>query len=429
MPKSPGTFANGRCHPALSLGSRPPLLVQKLDNPLLPYVFQFLGVQDGSQVSQWAINYSGYIVKVMNKAVGSWLRSNSEVRVIDHPAGFSIRSMMRYADSDEDLPVGAHFLEIGGLRAVLMITPIRLGFPEIIISLHARREDIARFHDVPKQWEEAIGAVKGVWDGGGNPLPRPDASAWSGLAWPAETRRHVEDNSINLLRLWELRRDRRIPIKRGLLLWGPPGNGKSSVIKYLTTKIPRVVIASSSDVNPCRPSPIRDLYDFARKMSPCLVVIEDIDAVGGGSREDDPTRRLGEILNELDGFDSNEGIITVATTNDIRALDSALADRPGRFDVKLHFPNPDQAQRLELLGILTRDVRLAEDVDLKALSRSLEGRSLSCAHLKEIVTRSLMAAVEERPEAEPTLTKRRIEKALELVAPLDAVRSIGFKAA
>lgn len=132
-----------------------------------------------------------------------------------------------------------------------------------------------------------------------------------------------------------------------------------------------------SDLNKYADWGIPEIYDLARRLAPCLVVLEDLDVLGGVDRNNHASRVLGQLLAELDGLETNQGIITVATTNELAVLDNALKNRPGRFDVRLHFPPPGHELRLQLLKAFTKNLNLAPDVNLAALSHKMEEGALS----------------------------------------------------
>jgi ATP-dependent 26S proteasome regulatory subunit len=157
-------------------------------------------------------------------------------------------------------------------------------------------------------------------------------------------------------------------------------------------------------------------------------VLEDLDVLGGLDRHHQVGGSLGQLLGELDGLESNQGVVTVATTNDASVLDDALKSRPGRFDVKLHFPNPGHDLRMQLLKLFTKSLTLAPDVDLTTLSNRMEYGNLSAAHVREVVTRSVIFAADELSEgadADPVVNQAHLERALTLLA--DPKRKIGFE--
>jgi cell division protease FtsH len=174
-------------------------------------------------------------------------------------------------------------------------------------------------------------------------------------------------------------------IPKGVLLVGAPGTGKTLLARAVAGEadVPFFSISGSDFVEMfvgVGASRVRDLFDQGKKHAPCLIFIDEIDAVGRqrgaglGGGHDEREQTLNQLLVEMDGFDSNEGIILIAATNRPDILDSALL-RPGRFDRRIIVNMPDVKGREEILGVHVRKVPLASDVDLQVLARSTPGFS------------------------------------------------------
>ncbi len=174
-------------------------------------------------------------------------------------------------------------------------------------------------------------------------------------------------------------------IPKGVLLVGAPGTGKTLLARAVAGEadVPFFSISGSDFVEMfvgVGASRVRDLFDQGKKHAPCLIFIDEIDAVGRqrgaglGGGHDEREQTLNQLLVEMDGFDSNEGIILIAATNRPDILDSALL-RPGRFDRRIIVNMPDVKGREDILGVHVRRVPLSEDVDLKVLARSTPGFS------------------------------------------------------
>ncbi len=172
-------------------------------------------------------------------------------------------------------------------------------------------------------------------------------------------------------------------IPKGVLLIGPPGTGKTLLAKAIAgeANVPFFSISGSDFVElfvGVGASRVRDLFDEGKKHAPCLIFIDEIDAVGRqrgtglGGGHDEREQTLNQLLVEMDGFDANEGVIIIAATNRPDILDSALL-RPGRFDRRIVVSTPDVKGREEILKVHTRSTPLAKDVDLPVLARSTPG--------------------------------------------------------
>jgi cell division protease FtsH len=172
-------------------------------------------------------------------------------------------------------------------------------------------------------------------------------------------------------------------IPKGVLLVGPPGTGKTLLARAVAGEagVPFFSISGSDFVEMfvgVGASRVRDLFLQGKKQAPCIIFIDEIDAVGRhrgagmGGGHDEREQTLNQLLVEMDGFESNEGVILIAATNRPDVLDPALL-RPGRFDRRVVVPRPDLKGRVEILKIHTRRVPLADDVDLELQARGTPG--------------------------------------------------------
>ncbi|MDQ7017534.1 MAG: ATP-dependent zinc metalloprotease FtsH [Robiginitomaculum sp.] len=174
-------------------------------------------------------------------------------------------------------------------------------------------------------------------------------------------------------------------IPKGALLIGPPGTGKTLLARAIAGEagVPFFTISGSDFVEMfvgVGASRVRDMFEQAKKNAPCIIFIDEIDAVGRsrgaglGGGNDEREQTLNQLLVEMDGFESNEGIILIAATNRPDVLDPALL-RPGRFDRQVVVPNPDIIGREKILKVHMRDIPLAHDVDPKVIARGTPGFS------------------------------------------------------
>jgi cell division protease FtsH len=190
-------------------------------------------------------------------------------------------------------------------------------------------------------------------------------------------------------------------IPRGVLLVGPPGTGKTLIARAVAgeANVPFFTISGSDFVEMfvgVGASRVRDMFEQAKKNAPCIIFIDEIDAVGRhrgaglGGGNDEREQTLNQLLVEMDGFESNEGIILIAATNRPDVLDPALL-RPGRFDRQVVVPNPDVVGREQILKVHVRKVPLAPDVNLRTIARGTPG--FSGADLANLINEAaLMAA-------------------------------------
>src|ERR1700744_5188764 len=194
-------------------------------------------------------------------------------------------------------------------------------------------------------------------------------------------------------------------IPRGVLLVGPPGTGKTLIARAVAgeANVPFFTISGSDFVEMfvgVGASRVRDMFEQAKKNAPCIIFIDEIDAVGRhrgaglGGGNDEREQTLNQLLVEMDGFEANEGIILIAATNRPDVLDPALL-RPGRFDRQVVVPNPDVNGRERILRVHMKNVPLAADVETKVIARGTPG--FSGADLSNLVNEAaLMAARKNR---------------------------------
>ena len=189
-------------------------------------------------------------------------------------------------------------------------------------------------------------------------------------------------------------------IPKGALLVGPPGTGKTLLARAVAGEagVPFFTISGSDFVEMfvgVGASRVRDMFEQAKKNAPCIIFIDEIDAVGRhrgaglGGGNDEREQTLNQLLVEMDGFESNEGIIIIAATNRPDVLDPALL-RPGRFDRQIVVPNPDIKGREQILRVHMKKVPLAPDVDVKVLARGTPG--FSGADLANLVNEAALLA-------------------------------------
>ncbi|ABI62008.1 Cell division protein ftsH [Granulibacter bethesdensis] len=189
-------------------------------------------------------------------------------------------------------------------------------------------------------------------------------------------------------------------IPKGVLLVGPPGTGKTLLARAIAgeANVPFFTISGSDFVEMfvgVGASRVRDMFEQGKKNAPCIIFIDEIDAVGRhrgaglGGGNDEREQTLNQMLVEMDGFESNEGVILIAATNRPDVLDPALL-RPGRFDRQVVVPNPDVAGREKILRVHMRKVPLASDVDPKVIARGTPG--FSGADLANLVNEAALLA-------------------------------------
>src|SRR5437016_6348191 len=293
----------------------------------------------------------------------------------------------------------------------------RLYSKQVSITARAQQNDVPWFVSLLVSWLPFI-ALIGVWiflsrqmqGAGGKPIGFGKSRAK--LLTEAHGRVTFEDVAgvdeakQDLQEIVEFLRDPgkfqrlggRIP--RGVLLVGPPGTGKTLLARAIAgeANVPFFTISGSDFVEMfvgVGASRVRDMFEQAKKNAPCIIFIDEIDAVGRhrgaglGGGNDEREQTLNQLLVEMDGFEANEGIILIAATNRPDVLDPALL-RPGRFDRQVIVPNPDVVGREQILKVHVRKVPLAPDVDLRTVARGTPG--FSGADLMNLVNEAALLA-------------------------------------
>jgi ATP-dependent 26S proteasome regulatory subunit len=229
-------------------------------------------------------------------------------------------------------------------------------------------------------------------------LARPNV-ARSDLVLPDGTLELIERQVVEVARHRDRLRDAGQHLKRGLLLHGPPGTGKTHTVRYLLGQLEgvTVVVLSGKAL-----AAVGQACSIARSLQPSAVVVEDVDLIAEerGARPG-PHPLLFELLNEMDGLGEDTDVVFLLTTNRADLLEPALASRPGRVDQAVEIPLPDAHARRELIGLYGRNLRLGLSDDAVVIERT-EG--MTASFLKEMLRRaSMVAAIEEGPSADGQL--------------------------
>lgn len=207
---------------------------------------------------------------------------------------------------------------------------------------------------------------------------------------------------------------------KGALLVGPPGTGKTLLAKAIAgeAKVPFFSISGSEFIEMfvgMGAARVRDLFDQAQKKAPCIVFIDEIDAIGkkrdsgAFGSNDEREQTLNQLLSEMDGFDGSRGVIILAATNRPESLDAALL-RPGRFDRRIPVELPDLNGRYAILKVHSQDVKMREDADLWKIARSTPGAS--GAELANIINEAALCAVRNKRER---VTSEDLEQAVDII--------------
>ncbi len=191
-----------------------------------------------------------------------------------------------------------------------------------------------------------------------------------------------------------------VRMPKGIIMEGAPGNGKTLFAKALAGEakvnfIPAKATDFESMFMAIGPMKVKLLFKKARRRAPCIVFIDEFDGIGtrrnysGSAIETENTRIVTALLNELDGFESTSGVLVLAATNSINALDEALI-RPGRFDARISVPFPDEKARMQLVEMYSKGKTFAEDCSSQSLVKTFNG--FSCAKIESVLNRAALIA-------------------------------------
>ena len=233
--------------------------------------------------------------------------------------------------------------------------------------------------------------------------------SWDSIVLDAETKREINANTVDFLRRSDEWGKYGIPLKRGILLAGEPGTGKTIICRALMTEADGITCITTNGYALDDDDYVTELYELAEDLSPCIVFIEDIDLIGQNRMEFGYQRgsALLSLLSVMDGVEEQREVVTIATTNCLETLDKALSQRPSRFDRVIKLTRPAIEQRRALVH------RLCEKIPLDgALEEYIATRAENCtpAQIQEIV----YSLVIQRPAGQPDLplTKSDIDLAI-----------------
>lgn len=236
----------------------------------------------------------------------------------------------------------------------------------------------------------------------------PTSSELSDVILNETAKLRLNRNILSFLQKSDLLAAKGLSKSRGILFHGPPGTGKTMTCEAIINQVDCTVICVSNDtVESLRE--IKRIYSLAEKLAPTLMIIEDIDTLGGLDRREGSSHPLlGELLTSLNGNPSGN-VVTIATTNYPAYLDRALADRPGRFDIRIEFPIPSLELRKDILSKYLKKFT-TKKIDLQTLAKQSKG--LTGAYLREVVTTAYLITMEKNKKF---ITQDTLSEALKQV--------------
>lgn len=297
-------------------------------------------------------------------------------------------------------------------RVVLMFTPYDEYEVDIVFQFRSDCFDFTKFWESVEKYFYESGLLKGSHFTANFEILNTEELSWDDIVIDVEDRHILERNLVRFIDSVELFKKKGLRGSRGVLLAGPPGTGKTLACKVLMNELDSTVIYVARDAV-TDVGQITELYKLARRLAPSVVILEDIDTLGGLSRDEGDHPLLGEFLNCLAGVEENHGVVTLATTNHPEKLDWALTDRPGRFDVRLKFDYPSEKSRIAIIQKYLTPFK-TKKLDLKDIGKRTE--KFSGAYLQEIVQLAFMFAHEECGYCnEPSITQQHLNDSLKQI--------------
>jgi len=248
---------------------------------------------------------------------------------------------------------------------------------------------------------------------------------WDDVILTREIREEIQKNVDNLFANIDIYKQAKLTFKRGIILQGLPGTGKTLIGKMLC----QTCNCSFVWVTPkflTRADDIAAVCQLVRSISPAILFLEDIDLYGE-HRDDSRDRSiLGELMNQLDGLIENEFVVVIATTNDVESIEKALQNRPGRFDRIIELPIPNLDCRIRLLELYTKSY-IKKNINLKSVAKHID--KFSSAHVKELVNTAVIAAIDEKSidaSNKIILTNEHFKGNIEKVRGIKIEPTLGF---
>ncbi|MFA5599505.1 MAG: ATP-binding protein [Phenylobacterium sp.] len=223
-------------------------------------------------------------------------------------------------------------------------------------------------------------------DGSGEILKLNENISFDSIVLPDKMLKIIKDNTLKFFGTTALLSQNNVNLKRGIILSGPPGNGKTMICKALANEV-NVSVLYVLPSNLQQTTDVNRIYEMAIELSPCLLIIEDIDFMTMDRDNFSGDGRLIELMNKLDGIEEMNGVITLATTNLVDKVETAIKNRPGRFDRVINIPLPDIDLRIEMFKKFLNNA----DVDYEVVAEKAE--KLSGAYIKEICQTAKLLAI------------------------------------
>jgi len=319
-------------------------------------------------------------------------------------------------------------LSIGKEKYLLSLDTLSQGFMDI--TFIGRKDAVVKAKDLTTElnsYAHSHNYLKGQKiDGDLSLIDLKRKYTWDDLILDKYTHKDLQTNLMNLIDNVDVYKKNNLPLKRGLIISGEPGTGKSLLGKILchTTDWTFMWVTPKHfhDLDS-----VTTIMKTARMLGPTILFLEDIDLYGKHRDQNALASLLGELMNQLDGIEDNNYVVTIATTNNQDALEKALINRPGRFDKVIRFNSPTNRCREQMFKTFIGNLRMDADIDMEEMIDRTD--RLTGAQVKEVVNQAVLQAIDAKSYDENkilTLKKKHFEIALGQTRNKDFKGAVGF---
>ena len=294
-------------------------------------------------------------------------------------------------ESKRYLQTGVRFYDTGEEKFVVQCSVDRDGDERIVIITAKEGRGLEIIDELENDFYENGLLKREFFDMNYNFIQRSEVVKQL-IAWQPDIKAQLDKDVIQFLKLMPILREKGLPNSRGIILSGPPGTGKTMMAKSIAAEADVTTILISAEMIKQKDQ-VKRAFKMARKLSPSLLIIEDIDTAGTVSRKFTDHPILGEYLQAMDGMETNDGVVVLATTNHTENIDPAISDRPGRFDRIIDVKVPNLKQREQIIANLIEKMPV-DNLSTKQISEvAKKSDGLSGAWIREIMQCSYIEAI------------------------------------
>ena len=361
-------------------------------------IIQFLESVDKSDV-RW---YSSRLGAMIKMHMDVFFQNHTLVKEFELDSGLEAEAkysniIVQNNESKRYLQTGVRFYDTGAEKFVVQCSVDRDGDERIVIITAKEGRGLEIIDELENDFYENGLLKREFFDMNYNFIQRSKVVKQL-IAWQPEIKAQLDKDVIQFLKLMPILREKGLPNSRGIILSGPPGTGKTMMAKSIAAEADVTTILISAEMIKQKDQ-VKSAFKMARKLSPSLLIIEDIDTAGTVSRKFTDHPILGEYLQAMDGMETNDGVVVLATTNHTENIDPAISDRPGRFDriIDVQVPNLNQREQIIANLIEKMPVDRLSTKQISEVAKKSDG--LSGAWIREIMQCSYIEAISSGKES------------------------------